>query len=74
MKGKFKMTKETIKQNTEAWREAKKSKIGASEIFTLVAHYCKEELKQANIDLNSEKAFKTPMELYLKIKFGIQIS
>ena len=62
----------TIKQNTSEWLEAKKDKIGASEIFTLVAHYCKDELKQANIDLSNEKAFKTPLELYLKIKFSVQ--
>lgn len=60
-----------IKQNTPEWLEAKKSKIGASEIFSLVAHYCKDELKQANIDLDNEKAFKTPLELFLKVKFGV---
>lgn len=62
----------SITQGTSEWLEAKMSKIGASEIFTLVAHYCKDELKQANIDLDNEKAFKTPLELYLKLQFGVQ--
>ncbi len=76
------MTKEIIQQSEE-WLAAKMSKIGASEIFTLVAHYCKAELKQANIDLTikkeedkedekEEKAYKTALELFLKIKFQIQ--
>lgn len=61
-----------IKQHTPEWHTAKLSKIGASEIFSLVAHYCKDELKKANIDLGIEKAYKTPLELYLKVKFGVQ--
>jgi len=61
-----------IKQHTPEWYAEKLKKIGASEIFSLAAHYCKKELKQANIDLGNEKAFKTPLELYLKVKFGVQ--
>ena len=66
-----KMT-DKITQNTEAWLEAKQSKIGGSEIFTLVLEYCKEELKQANINIESETAFSTPLELFLKVKYDIQ--
>ena len=60
-----------IKQHTKEWSDAKKSKIGGSEIFTLAHYYCKKELEQIGINLK-ELPFKTALELYLEKKFGIQ--
>jgi hypothetical protein len=60
-----------IKQHTKSWLEAKRSKIGGSEIFTLAHYYCKKELEQIGVDLK-ELTFKTPLEIYLEKKFGIQ--
>jgi len=60
-----------IKQHTKEWLEAKKTKIGGSEIFTLAHYYCKKELEQIGINLK-ELPFKTALELYLEKKFGIQ--
>lgn len=60
-----------IKQHTKEWLEAKNTKIGGSEIFTLAHYYCKKELEQIGVDLK-ELPFKTPLEIYLEKKFGIQ--
>lgn len=67
------MTNKII-QGSPKWHEARKSKIGASEIFTLVHHYCAKELRAMGFDLLKEKSFRTIQELFLKIKFGAELS
>jgi len=65
-----------IKQHTQEWLDAKLNTIGGSEIWSLVWHYKKEELRkieeQHNINILSEKPFKSPMELFIKIKHNLQ--
>jgi len=61
-----------IKQNTPEWLEAKRSKIGGSEIYSLVYHYCKNELEQINVDLVKDKPFRSALEIYLEKKFSIE--
>jgi hypothetical protein len=61
-----------IIQHSPEWLEAKKSKIGGSEIFTLVHYYCQEELKSLDVDLDKEMGFKTALELFIKLKFGVE--
>ncbi len=63
-----------IIQGSEEWKTARQSKIGASEIFSLVLHYCKKELEAMNFDLKEEKSFRSVQELFLKIKFGAELS
>lgn len=63
-----------IIQGSDEWRAARQSKIGASEIFSLVLHYCKKELEAMTFDLKEEKSFRTVQELFLKIKFGAELS
>lgn len=63
-----------ILQGSEEWKAARKSKIGASEVFTLVAHYCRKELEAMGFDLVKERPFRTIQELFLKIKFGAELS
>ena len=48
-----------ITQGSKEWLEAKQSKISASEIFTLVRHYCAKELEALNFDLKEEKSFRS---------------
>src|SRR5260221_13396943 len=62
----------SIKQNTPEWLAAKVSKIGASEIYSLIYHYCRPELEKLGVDLIKEKPFKSALELFLKIKHGIE--
>ena len=63
-----------ILQGSEEWLEAKQSKISASEIFSLVLHYCRPELELMGFDLKEEKSFRTVQELFLKVKFGAKLS
>lgn len=63
-----------IIQNTPEWLQAKKSKIGGSEIYSLVYHYCKPELEALGIDLIKDKPFKSVLELFIKIKHGEEIN
>jgi len=56
-----------IKQGTPEWLEARKNTIGASEIYSLVHHYCKDELSALGIDPSKEKPFLGAQELYLKL-------
>lgn len=64
----------SIKQGTPEWLEAKQKTTGASEIFSLVYHYCAKELRDMGFDLNKERPFRTVQELFLKIKFGAKLS
>lgn len=66
--------KQPIIQGSEAWLEAKQSKISASEIFSLVLHYCRPELEAMGFNLKEEKSFRTVQELFLKVKFGAKLS
>jgi hypothetical protein len=59
-----------IKQHSEAWIQAKKSKVGASEIAGLVHYYCKDELKALKIDF---EPYTTALQTFAKIKFGIEL-
>jgi len=61
-----------IIQNTPEWLQAKKSKVGASEIYTLVYHYCKSDLEAMGINLAKEKPFKSALEIFIKIKHGVE--
>lgn len=63
-----------ILQGSKAWLEAKQSKISASEIFSLVLHYCRPELEAMGFNLKEEKSFRTVQELFLKVKFGAKLS
>lgn len=63
-----------ITQNTPEWLEAKQSKISASEIFSLVLHYCRPELEEMGFNLKEEKSFRTIQELFLKVKFNAKLS
>ena len=68
----------TIIQGTKEWLEAKKKTIGASEIFTLVHHYCSNELRdyadQCGINLIKEKPFRTVQELFIKVFYEVETS
>ena len=68
------MSQNNIVQNTPEWLEAKLLKIGGSEIYSLVYHYCKTELKALGVDLMKEKPFKSALELFIKIKHGEEIN
>lgn len=63
-----------IAQGSQEWLDARQSKIGGSEIFSLVLHYCKKELEAMGFDLKEEKSFRTVQELFLKVKFGAKLS
>lgn len=65
---------QSIIQGSDAWLQAKQSKISASEIFSLVNHYCKLELEAMGFDLKEEKSFRTVQEMFLKVKFGAKLS
>lgn len=56
-----------IKQQTSEWLEAKKQFIGASEIYSLIHHYCQSELVSLGINVIEEKPFLGTQELYLKL-------
>jgi hypothetical protein len=60
----------TIKQHTPEWFEAKKSRVGASEIAGLVHYYCKDELKKLKIEF---EPYNTALQTFVKIKFGIEL-
>lgn len=64
----------TIKQQTPEWLKAKRNKIGGSEIFSLVHHYCAKELIDMGFDLAKERPFRTIQELFLKIFFDAKLS
>lgn len=64
----------TIIQGSDTWLEARKSKIGGSEVFSLIAHYCAKELREMGLDMTKEKPFRTIQEQFLKIKFGAELS
>lgn len=64
----------SILQGTPEWLEAKQSKISASEIFSLVLHYCRSELEAMGFDLKEERSFRTIQELFLKVKFDAKLS
>lgn len=59
-----------IQQHTPEWFEAKKSRVGASEIAGLVYHYCQDELKELGI---SFEPYNTALQTYCKIKFGVEL-
>lgn len=56
-----------IKQGTQDWLETKKQFIGASEIYSLIHHYCQNELVALGINVIEEKPFLGAQELYLKL-------
>jgi hypothetical protein len=62
--------KMTIKQHSPEWLEAKKSRVGASEIAGLVHYYCKDELKALKIDF---EPYNTALQTWAKVKFGIEL-
>jgi hypothetical protein len=59
-----------IKQHTQEWQEARKSKVGASEIAGLVHYYCKDELKALKIDF---EPYTTALQTFAKVKFGVDL-
>lgn len=63
-----------IIQGSEQWKEARQSKIGGSEVFSLCHHYCARELQEMGFDLSKERPFRTIQEMFLKIKFGAKLS
>lgn len=63
-----------ILQGSPQWLEAKQSTIGASEIFSLIHHYCAKELQDLGFDLVKERPFRTVQEMFLKVKFGAKLS
>lgn len=64
----------SILQGSTEWLEAKQSKISASEIYSLVHHYCKSELEKLGFHLVKERPFRTVQEMFLKVKFGAKLS
>lgn len=64
----------TIKQGTEEWLKARLLKIGGSEIYTLIYHYCAEELRRMGFILSKERPFRSIQELFLKIVYKIQLN
>lgn len=56
------------KINSEEWVEERKKYIGASQIYSLVSYYCKEELEQLGI---AEAPFASAFSLYHQIKNNI---
>jgi len=65
-----------IIQGSDEWKVAKQSKIGASEVYSLVFHYCQDELIKLGLNVNkvTERPFRTVQELFMKIKFGAELS
>lgn len=59
-----------ILQNTAQWLEAKQGKIGGSEIYSLVYHYCSKELIKIGVNLQTEYPFRTVQEMFLKVYFN----
>lgn len=59
-----------IQQHTPEWLEAKKTRVGASEIAGLVHHYCQKELADLGI---SFEPYNTALQTYCKIKFGVEL-
>lgn len=59
-----------IQQHTPEWFEAKKTRVGASEIAGLVHHYCQKELADLGI---SFEPYNTALQTYCKIKFGVEL-
>lgn len=59
-----------IQQHTPEWLEAKKTRVGASEIAGLVYYYCKKELADLGI---SFEPYNTALQTYCKIKFGVEL-
>ncbi len=59
-----------IQQHTPEWLEAKKSRVGASEIAGIVHHYCQKELADLGI---SFEPYNTALQTYCKIKFGVEL-
>jgi hypothetical protein len=64
-----------IKANTPEWKEARKNYVGASEIYSLVYHYCYAELEQISkrLELPIEKPWKGAYEIWHKIKYGHEL-
>tara|TARA_R110002126_G_scaffold37993_1_gene113946 strand:+ start:1866 stop:2891 length:1026 start_codon:yes stop_codon:yes gene_type:complete len=60
----------TIKQHSESWLDAKRTRVGASEIAGLVHYYCKEELKALNIEF---EPYNTALQTWAKVKFGVEL-
>lgn len=70
------MRDNSIIQGSEAWLEVKQKTIGGSEIYTLVYHYCFEDLKALGFSdeqLIKDRPFRTIQELFLKVKFGAKL-
>jgi hypothetical protein len=61
-----------ISQQSPEWLEAKKSRVGGSEIYTLAFYYCRKELEQIGVDLIKDQPFQSALELYLRVKHGLQ--
>lgn len=59
-----------IQQHTPEWFEAKKTRVGASEIAGIVYHYCQKELADLGI---SFEPYNTALQTYCKIKFGVEL-
>lgn len=60
----------TIQQHSPEWLEAKKTRVGASEIAGLVHYYCQKELRDLGI---SFEPYNTALQTYCKIKFGVEL-
>ena len=60
-----------IKQHTPEWLTEKLKYIGGSEIYSLVWHYCKDDLIKAGVDVVKEKPFMSPLQLFVKVKHGL---
>jgi hypothetical protein len=67
----LKMT--NIEQGSQEWLQARQNKIGGSEIFSLVIHYCKKELEAMNFDLKEEKSFRSVQEMFMKLCLGAKM-
>ena len=61
-----------ISQQTPEWLEQKRTRIGGSEIYALASYYCKPELESIGVDLIKDQPFQSALELYLRVKFGVE--
>ena len=60
-----------IKQGSEEWLKAKQARIGGSEIYAIAYYYCQKELQTIGVDLIKDQPFQTALELFLRVKFGV---
>lgn len=60
-----------IKQRTPEWVEAKQSRIGGSEIYSLIDYYILPS--ERPVEMN-EPPFRSALELFMKVKYGCKLS